>query len=67
MITRYHYKYGNVFKSKSRKETPKYKSNLILSKNDIRILFDISTCKCSDFAFCECSKEKSSRTATIIF
>ena len=58
MIKSYHEKYRNLLKSKGRKGTQKYDSNLNTFRINSKQLFDIAACKCSDFARCECEKIK---------
>ena len=58
LVGSYHEKYKNLLKSfKGRQNSTKYKSALnsfcVSSKN---ALFDISTCKCSEFTTCNCEK-----------
>lgn len=58
MIKVYHGKYRNLLRSKGRKGSDKFESNLATFKAEAERLFDIAACKCQNIAVCNCSKEK---------
>ena len=50
--------YFELKKNLSRKESVNFKKKLTKFHESIWTLFDISTCKCTNFATCACSREK---------
>ena len=50
--------YFDLKKNLSRKESKIFKKKLAKFYESIGTLFDISTCKCTNFANCACSREK---------
>lgn len=59
MIRNYHDKYRNMLKSfKGKGSRESYQLKLKAFQADARKLFDISACKCKEFNFCSCPREK---------
>ena len=50
--------YFDLKKNVNRKETVNFKKKLTMFHESIGSLFDISTCKCTNFATCACPREK---------
>jgi hypothetical protein len=67
MIRDRYEKYKNLLKSYHRRHQETYKTRLDEFSNSTEKLFDIASCKCSDFLACQCSKSQKVPPAEQVF